>query len=554
MKRLKILVMVMLVAVLISQPIFAEAQTIYYGEEGVDERSGITWFQNPNVSETIGQCITANELIREQIVADNGGTITRKSISKFDDANDLTSKEREYAERAYSLGALFTQSNRINWDSPITKGKAAQINYVYGKKVFKFSYIYGSKTFTDISKKSTLYTPAVYSYRTGILKAPGTKFVPNSNYTIGKGLEIRYRYLVSSDLVKEEYIKSAYEEIFNCTFDNYDDSTPSIPSTPSSTDTIIQVGGYFVSYMPDNRDYEFSIVDNNIAYISEISYNANYNKVATVKGLNPGTTTLEISYNSKVVSRIKITVKSKVDYLQIYDFQLKVGESQKIYPNYNWTSDTPVFKWSSSNTKVATVDQNGNIAAKSVGTAKIKVVANDLVEATCTVTVYNNYSSITLSNTNVTMNIYNYFTLSAQTYPNNQSVYWRSTNESILTVDSNGGVYAVGYGTAEIIATSAYGDSAKCKFNINPDYNSLRDIWIISDFTTIYTGEQKYLDYGTDPGYVPNLVVSWYSSDNTIATVDKNGKVTAKNTGNVTITCVSTNGKSDTINITVKKR
>ncbi len=81
----------------------------------------------------------------------------------------------------------------------------------------------------------------------------------------------------------------------------------------------------------------------------------------------------------------------------------------------------------------------------------------------------------------------------------------------------------------------------------------------IASITLNYTkyalevGQSKTLVAVTSPESAVKSV-TWYSSNNKIATVSKNGKVTAVTTGTVTITAKTTNGLKATCKVTVKEK
>lgn len=66
-------------------------------------------------------------------------------------------------------------------------------------------------------------------------------------------------------------------------------------------------------------------------------------------------------------------------------------------------------------------------------------------------------------------------------------------------------------------------------------------------------GQSKTLVAVTSPESAVKSV-TWYSSNNKIATVSKNGKVTAVKAGTVTITAKSSNGLKATCKVTVKEK
>ncbi len=70
---------------------------------------------------------------------------------------------------------------------------------------------------------------------------------------------------------------------------------------------------------------------------------------------------------------------------------------------------------------------------------------------------------------------------------------------------------------------------------------------------SLKVGETTTLKATIKPKNVTDKTVTWKSSNKKVATVDKNGKVTAKKKGTCTITAVTSNGKKAKCKITVKK-
>lgn len=111
-----------------------------------------------------------------------------------------------------------------------------------------------------------------------------------------------------------------------------------------------------------------------------------------------------------------------------------------------------------------------------------------------------------------------------------KKVTWSSSDKKVATVSKKGKVTAKKKGTATITAKVGK-KSYKCKVTVkNPTINKKRLAMIIGK---TYTLKLK----GTN-------IKSAKSSDKSVATVTKNGKVTAKRTGRVTITLKGKNGKS----------
>ena len=119
--------------------------------------------------------------------------------------------------------------------------------------------------------------------------------------------------------------------------------------------------------------------------------------------------------------------------------------------------------WKSSNSSVASIDSDGKVTAKAIGTTTITATAGSKT-ATCTINVVYN-SLIETSDTSVSLVIDEYESktvkITTSDYDNNKitnpDVQWKSNDESIAKVDSNGKITAVKAGTTKVIATVAGG-------------------------------------------------------------------------------------------------
>lgn len=126
--------------------------------------------------------------------------------------------------------------------------------------------------------------------------------------------------------------------------------------------------------------------------------------------------------------------------------------------------------WSTSNGKVAAVDQSGKVTATGDGTAVILAKAADGSGkyANCKVTVGSNVEKITLNETKKAVAKGTSFTLKTTIIPANalnKNLVWSSDNEKIASVTQSGKVTAKGYGTAVIKVQAADGSGkyADCK-------------------------------------------------------------------------------------------
>lgn len=195
---------------------------------------------------------------------------------------------------------------------------------------------------------------------------------------------------------------------------------------------------------------------------------------------------------------------------------------------------------------------NGNkasvtIKAKKNGNTALYIIHGGLAE-TCDVTVNTDIavSSVKLNKTSLTFKKKGeQEKLTASIQPasaTNQGVVWSSDNPKAVTVDANGTVTAVGPGTATITVTTKDGNkTASCQVTA--------DITIPIESIKLNVGEVTLGRYGASetlhaavyPAGAKGTLV-WTSSNEQIATVDQQGKVTAVSTGNAVITVSTEDG------------
>ena len=123
----------------------------------------------------------------------------------------------------------------------------------------------------------------------------------------------------------------------------------------------------------------------------------------------------------------------------------------------------------------------------------------------------------------------------------NTNVTFKSLNEKVATVDSNGVVTGVSEGNADIVITTEEGGfEAKCTVRV--DGIDARGIERVGDKTvTMGLNQTRQLQVKITPSDTTNKNVQWTSSNNSVATVDSNGVVTSKNSGSTIITATTHN-------------
>jgi uncharacterized protein YjdB len=128
--------------------------------------------------------------------------------------------------------------------------------------------------------------------------------------------------------------------------------------------------------------------------------------------------------------------------------------------------------WESSNPDIATVDADGNVVAKDVGTAVITATTKQIPAkiARCTVTVPVHVTGITISKIMAAMKVRSYLSLGyiiEPTTATNKTVTWLSSDTSIARVSTAGKVSALKEGTVIITVTSNDGSfTSECTITI----------------------------------------------------------------------------------------
>lgn len=217
----------------------------------------------------------------------------------------------------------------------------------------------------------------------------------------------------------------------------------------------------------------------------------------------------------------------------------------------------PSIKWTSSNTKIATVNSQGKISGKKIGTVTITASAQDGSGAkdTCIVRVVKQATSISLNKTSITTVEGRTFKLTARINPSNatyKTLNWSSSNEKVAIVDSNGQVTALAEGTVYIKATAKdnSGKAAACFVIVQPR-TPANSVTIINQNLTMVVGETTTIQKAINPTTSTDRF-TWETDNKTVATVDSaTGKVTARTPGIANITVMTESGKTASTKVTV---
>ena len=234
----------------------------------------------------------------------------------------------------------------------------------------------------------------------------------------------------------------------------------------------------------------------------------------------------------------------------------------KTYVN-NKERNAEEFNWSVSKRGIVEVN-NGVITAKSVGSSYVYASYKNesSLVASCYVSVTNNIPLISGINLNVNSIVLDSY--SDKTYQLNatvtgqgkipQDVVWTSENEDVATVNETGLVTALSEGNTKIKCHPYKFDNfvAECAVTVFDSSPQIMSMAFQCKNLVLQNGDNFTLKCTVKGFNNPNKEVIYSSSNESVATVDNSGKITAKSPGNTTITASSAHYKNKSVSCPVK--
>ena len=214
--------------------------------------------------------------------------------------------------------------------------------------------------------------------------------------------------------------------------------------------------------------------------------------------------------------------------------------------------------WKSSNSKIATVDENGTVTGLTNGTTIITATSDTGINGNITITVQTSPKEIKLSKTTVNFDMSGTHTdkltvtFNPSTTNANNTLTWESNKSGVVSVDNSGNITGISNGDAVITVKTPNGKSATCNVTVK---TSPQSISLNKGNTTLDLNGTKTekLTVTFNPSSTnTNNGLTWRSDNTGIVSVDTSGNITAKSNGTTTITVTTTNGKKATCSVTVK--
>lgn len=342
---------------------------------------------------------------------------------------------------------------------------------------------------------------------------------------------------------------------------------------------LLPANGYLTMYYPNGISSIAFYVSSNGSQkwvVEKSTDNSTWTEVTTVEGKTGTHPAVAANFEESNIKYVRVTNKASgsrdIQAVKVYtpvgasdltikvsNISLSVGNTGRINKGLDYTtSSTGAITFKSSAPKIVTVDNEGNITGVSEGTAKITLTqaADDNYNSgtlTFNITVNDNrFESDLALNSDAEITVEKGATAQIDATCSNALTY-NSGAPSIATVDENGKITAVGYGTATITISdpgNATNKPGTKTVTVNvPDNRTESNLKVENDELTVDRNATIQIKVTQHDG-----AITYRSVDEEIATVDANGVVTGLLAGEATIV-VSDAGsdaaKAGSVNVTV---
>lgn len=286
----------------------------------------------------------------------------------------------------------------------------------------------------------------------------------------------------------------------------------------------------------------------------------------TVKGVEAGeaviTATATFEDGGVLTARYTVEVYEPVSAVKLESksLTLLIGQTEDLSEAAYVTPETATeqgLRFEVDDPQIASVTSDGVLSAKQTGTAKVTVTSKEPGEkpksATLQVKVLKPVDSITLDKTEFDVGKGRTYTIACNVGPedaSNPKVVWTSADPEIAKVSSKGVVTGVGTGSTTITCTADDGSGVSASAHVTV-ITAVKKVAFENRSLAVTEENSLSISASVTPEDATNPALKWTSSNTAIASVDENGKVTAKKSGECTITAEAADGSGAKASMTV---
>ena len=417
----------------------------------------------------------------------NCGNTSIKALTKKKQTVTFTSStvEKQFHLGSYTLAATSNGDGAVTYSSSDTSIATVDNN---GKVTF---HKVGQVVITAVAAKTSNYYKGTSSYVLNITKGNQTLLFDATQ--VNKSISDASFSMVANHPVGDGVVTYTSSDTNVATVDN------------SGNVTIIGTGTSTITATATATD--------------------NYKSTTTSYSLNVGASNQELSFSQSSVNK-------------------RYGDSEFTMAANHSVGDGEVT-YTSSNTSVATVDNNGKVTIRGAGTTIIKATAAATASYSASSASYSlnvgaSNQELSFSQSSVNKRYGDSeFTMAANHSVGDGAVTYASSSTSVATVDNNGKVTIRGTGstiiTATASATSNY-SATSASYALNVGINTQEITFSESTINKKY-GDSDYTFAAIHT--VGDGAVTYSSSNQNVAVVDNTGKVTIFNAGTAIITAVA---------------
>ncbi len=324
-----------------------------------------------------------------------------------------------------------------------------------------------------------------------------------------------------------------------------------------------------------NHEMKYTLIPAN-ATDSELFWEASDTRIVvvddagkvTAKG--PGVAFIIVRTEAGGMSYVKVTVEEPVSglLLNFSEKTIYIRESFDLKASISPSGASNLgVEWKSSNDKVATVTDTGEVVGVGVGMAIITATTKDGgITSNCVVTVRERITSMSLDPNEYRVGVDKSFTISVKVEneaATDQQFRWVSSNSDVASVNKKGKVTGHKMGFATITAYALDGSGAEASSEVEV-VRLVTKITLDKSSLTMLVGETKKLKAKVTPSNASYKKPLWKATSvvnpdvevNDIVIIDEDGNITALRDGSVMVYAVAQDSgqKFAICHVTVFKR